>query len=557
MEDDSKYNYNEKNETLNLSKLEDKMKMTFDYDMNGIKIEDQYNDSENSKIFYQEENKNDYVELNYDKFYDKLKPVPKIIPSKDPKKAINDKSEFDDEFEELDDNNTEDLKKASFFKRIVSKQKRRFQDSSFDLDMSYITEKVIAMGYPSTGMETLYRNSLADISKFFSVRHNNEVKIYNLCLEKDRIYNKNIFPNCKVGLFPATDHNPSPIKLILEFCIDLCLYIIKNPNGVAAVHCKAGKGRTGVMICSYLIFSGLCKCSEKAFRYYARIRTKNNTGVTISSQRRYIKYFETFLKSYFYPPYIKLIPKIIKTEFKFLMDERNNVRINNILQSFQREKSYFITGNIFKLKGIKLGPLPHGKEIKIKICNFVESKFKLPKKHLTESFKFDLKGNSFYEQFFKPELTVSSDIKIAIKKDLNFFLWVNLWYSTLDYIRIFNEQYGDSANNNNNVKTIQDIRFSNLVSKKTEKKKITISNDFFENNRKKKSEELSLYDKIEIINNKIDLNELIQEVEFNSEESFDKENMSIVLKSSEFDKFQEKKEYKDFEMVIYYSLTDK
>ena len=222
--------------------------------------------------------------------------------------------------------------------------------------MSYITEKVIAMGFPSTGIETMYRNSLSDIIRFFHTRHKDQVKVYNLCLEKDRIYNRNVFPNEKVGLFPATDHNPSPIKLILEFCIDICLFLIKNPNGVAAVHCKAGKGRTGVMICSYLVFSGLCNSSEKAFRYYARVRTKNNTGVTIASQKRYIKYFETFLQANFYPPYINLIPKIIRSHFSFLIDDNDTVRIKNILQSFQREKSYFISSNMFKVKGIKLSP---------------------------------------------------------------------------------------------------------------------------------------------------------------------------------------------------------
>ena len=97
-----------------------------------------------------------------------------------------------------------------------------------------------------------------------------------------------------MGLFPAKDHNPCPIKLILEFCVDIVLYLIKNPDGVAAIHCKAGKGRTGVMICCYLIFSGLCKNSEEAFNHYAEARTYNKKGVTIPSQIRYIQYFENF-----------------------------------------------------------------------------------------------------------------------------------------------------------------------------------------------------------------------------------------------------------------------
>ena len=541
-------------QTLNLTKLDDKIQLVFDYEMNNTKIKDILKES---KLFYYDEN-NDLVQINYDLFFDKLKPLPKIIPNKDPNKAKYNSSIYDADFEEIeDDDKEEDLKKANIFKRLVSKQKRRFQDSDFDLDMSYITEKVIAMGFPSTGMQTLYRNSLSDIIKFFKTKHNDIVKVYNLCIEKDRIYNKNIFPHSKVGLFPATDHNPSPIKLILEFCIDICLYLMKNPKGIAAVHCKAGKGRTGVMICSYLVFSGLCKNSEQAFRYYGRMRTKNNTGVTIASQRRYIRYFETFLKANFYPPYYKLIPKIIKSQFSFLMDEKNNIKVTNILQSFQTEESYFISANRFKLKGIKLGPLPRGKDLKIKVCNFVDSKFKLKNKKLYEVYQTD-KNSAYYEQNFMPELVVHSDIKITIKNDFNFYVWVNFWHSTLEMIRIFNEEYG--VRKKSEINSIHDLKFTDLVGKKIDKKKkVKITNIYSENNDKNDNNETNpLYDKIQSLVHNNDLNELLELIESNSDVEFDKDNMSIKVNSTEFDKFQEKKEYtKNFELIIFYSLSNK
>ena len=520
----------------------------------------------NCKVYYYDETKKNYRVLNYNSFNDKLNPLPKIVPSKDPKKEKFNTSKYDAEFEELDESidSNEKIKKANLIKRLVSKQKRRFQDSDFDLDMSYITEKVIAMGFPSTGVEKMYRNSLSDVIKFFHIRHNDQVKIYNLCLEKDRIYNKNLFPNSKVGLFPATDHNPCPIKLILEFCIDICLYLTKNPNGVAAVHCKAGKGRTGVMICSYLVFSGLCKSSEKAFRYYARIRTKNNTGVTIPSQKRYIKYFETFLEANFCRPYIYLIPKIIKSHFTHLMIGNGRIEVKNILQSFQKEKSYFISSNTFKLRGIKLGPLPKNKELKLKICNFVDNNFKLPHKHLIESKNPDSDGNIFYEQYFNPELIIHSDIKISVKKDINFYIWINLWYSTWEMIKNFYDK--EEGNISIESKSIKNSNFDtknnkNFFESKTNINKINSFPDNIneENNVNLKPGVTSLYEIIYKLKHNTDLNELISKINSNSNLAykFDKNNMEIKINYYEFDKFQELKDHNNLVMSIFYSLSDK
>ena len=546
-------------QTLNLSHLEDKIKLTFDYEMNYTRLVMDDTNIENSKILYYDDFRKEFIPINYDSFFDKLKPLPKM-PEKSHSKGKEEGNEYDDDFEEIEEpDKIEDVEKANLFKRLVSKKKRRYQDSQFDLDMSYITDKVIAMGYPSTGMETLYRNDLEDVIKFFKVKHNNEVKVYNLCLEKDRIYDKSVFQGIKVGLFPANDHNPSPIKLILEFCIDICLHLMKNPKAVAAVHCKAGKGRTGVMICAYLVFSGLCKNSDQAFRHYARIRTKNNKGVTIASQRRYIKYFESFLKANFYQPYIKLIPKIIKTQFSFLLDLSDNVKINNILQSFQKEESYFISSNKFKLKGIKFGPLPSGKELKLKVCNFVESKFELPKKNL-DSYKYDVKGGTIYHLEFSPELVVHSDIKIQIKKDMNFYLWVNFWYSTIEMVKNFSNKY--KVKIQKPINRVQDIGINDLIITRKEGKKIKkkINNtDILANNpsNDNNTEENSLYDLIQSMKFSSDLNELINIINHNCDDyEFDKENLSIKVNSNDFDKFQEKKDYNNFDMIIFYSLCD-
>ena len=589
----------EESQTLNLDKYKEKLKLVFDYEVNNIKLDN--NDDMNCKMSYFSPETNSYRILNYNAFNDKLRPVYKIPPSSDPKENAFNTNKYDKDFEEIEEPKLpKNVKTANLIKRLVSKQKRRYQDENFDLDMSYITDRVIAMGFPSVGCETIYRNSITDVINFFHTKHNDKVKIYNLCLEKDRIYNKNLFSKSQVGLFPATDHNPCPIKLILEFCLDICLYLLKNPKGVAAIHCKAGKGRTGVMICSYLVFSRLCETSEKAFRYYARIRTRDNTGVTIPSQKRYIKYFETFLQANFCPPYIFLIPKILKSHFSHLIVGKGRLLVKNILQSFKEEKSYFISANKFKLKGVKVGPLPKGKKISLKICNFINNNFEIKDNLLVEiESKNQDDEMCYYEIRFDPELIIHSDIKINFQGIVNFYVWVNLWYSSWENIKKFydKEEYGEekekekrnmnkefeetqinqnetkgneiNVNNNNNPKNQSENKYSfntkdNLISTKAEKlydetKKDDMSEEaFVEDDDKERMEQFSgaksLYEIIYRLKHNTDLNELITRINQDLRNKFDKNRMKIVLNTAEFDKFDEAKDYPDLKTTIYYNL---
>ena len=62
---------------------------------------------------------------------------------------------------------------------------------------------------------------------------------------------------------------------MLEFCIDITLLFLRDKESVAAIHCKAGKGRTGTMIICYLIFSGLFDDIDIATSHYGQKRTKN------------------------------------------------------------------------------------------------------------------------------------------------------------------------------------------------------------------------------------------------------------------------------------------
>merc|ERR1719357_1776413 len=71
----------------------------------------------------------------------------------------------------------------------------------------------------------------------------------------------------------------------------------ENPDNVIVVHCKGGKGRTGTMICVWLIESGVFSSAAMSLDYFGNRRTDTNVstkfqGVETPSQSRYVGYYE-------------------------------------------------------------------------------------------------------------------------------------------------------------------------------------------------------------------------------------------------------------------------
>lgn len=313
-------------------------------------------------------------------------------------------------------------------KEIVSEGRIRMHRRNYDLDLVYITRRIIAMGYPATGCESFYRNSFTDVKQFLTEEHGNKYKVYNLCMEKSRIYKKTAFGGPKVSLFPFQDHQSCPVKLMLEFCIDVCIFLLKDDENVAAIHCKAGKGRTGTMICAYLLFTGVALNSVNAFEMYGTRRSKEKRGVTVPSQRRYIQHFETYLSCNFQRPYFKLIPKIIKN---FLTKPKGN-----LLKKIMNEKNYYNFDNRFNIKKIKIGPFSSKVEMDCKIIDFQDIEL-FNTENAYYQFKTSYQNVEGVGYYYKIELTqrirISSDINLSIfNKDIKMNSWINLFFVTLE-----------------------------------------------------------------------------------------------------------------------------
>ena len=63
-------------------------------------------------------------------------------------------------------------------KEMVSEGRIRMHKRNYDLDLVNITKRIIAMGYPATGCESLYRNSFKDVKQFLNEEHGQKFKVY-------------------------------------------------------------------------------------------------------------------------------------------------------------------------------------------------------------------------------------------------------------------------------------------------------------------------------------------------------------------------------------------
>lgn len=61
----------------------------------------------------------------------------------------------------------------NYLRKVVSGNRRRFKDEDYDLDITYITPRIIAMSFPAmTFMESQYRNKHPKVSKEQSFNKN-------------------------------------------------------------------------------------------------------------------------------------------------------------------------------------------------------------------------------------------------------------------------------------------------------------------------------------------------------------------------------------------------
>ncbi|KAF2076677.1 hypothetical protein CYY_002047 [Polysphondylium violaceum] len=171
----------------------------------------------------------------------------------------------------------------------VSVDKNRFINDKFNLDLTYITPKLIAFGYPAIDKlgSDWWRNSRIEVKDFLETYHKDHYLIINLT---EKAYDSQFFNNRVHHIGWPDNHAPS-LGLLLYAVQIIHNWLDANSENIVAVHCAAGRGRTGTLICSYLLTTLAYESRiEDVLSLFATQRSSIGEGIKVPSQFRYVDY---------------------------------------------------------------------------------------------------------------------------------------------------------------------------------------------------------------------------------------------------------------------------
>jgi len=183
-------------------------------------------------------------------------------------------------------------------RQIVASPRARHAEAG--LDLCYVADNIVATSGPGASYpQVAYRNPLKDLVKFLDSKHGDQWAIWEFRAEGTGYPDSEVYN--RVRHYPWPDHHPPPFNLVPLIMASMRNWLkggdAQGKDRVAVVHCKAGKGRSGTISCSYLI-SEEGWTPENAMQRFTerRMRPGFGNGISIPSQLRWITYVDRWTK---------------------------------------------------------------------------------------------------------------------------------------------------------------------------------------------------------------------------------------------------------------------
>ncbi|XP_070278208.1 tensin-1 isoform X10 [Myotis yumanensis] len=166
-------------------------------------------------------------------------------------------------------------------------------EDSCELDLVYVTERIIAVSFPSTANEENFRNNLREVAQMLKSKHGGNYLLFNLSERRPDITKL----HAKVLEFGWPDLHTPALEKICSVCKAMDTWLNADPHNVVVLHNKGNRGRIGVVIAAYMHYSNISASADQALDRFAMKRFYEDKIVPIGqpSQRRYVHYFSGLL----------------------------------------------------------------------------------------------------------------------------------------------------------------------------------------------------------------------------------------------------------------------
>ncbi|XP_048464108.1 tensin-3 [Rhincodon typus] len=187
------------------------------------------------------------------------------------------------------------LKSSSFSHNNSSQsvESGHIMEEGYELDLTYITERIIAVSFPAGCSEETYFHNLQDVTRMLKSKHGDNYLVFNL---SERRYDLAKL-NSKLMDVGWPDLHAPPLDKMCTICKSMETWINDDPLHVVVIHCRGGKGRIGVVISSYMHFTNISASADQALDRFAMKKFYDDkvSALMQPSQKRYVHFLNGLL----------------------------------------------------------------------------------------------------------------------------------------------------------------------------------------------------------------------------------------------------------------------
>ncbi|XP_041696018.1 putative tyrosine-protein phosphatase auxilin isoform X2 [Coregonus clupeaformis] len=152
-----------------------------------------------------------------------------------------------------------------------------------ELDIAYITSRIIVMSYPAEALQIGNQNHVEDMRSFLDSRHADHYTVFNL---SQRNYRGAKFSN-RVSECNWPSHQAPSLHNLFAVCKNMHNWLKQNPKNVCVITCSDGRAPSGVLVCAMFCFCHLFTNPVPAMQLLSAKRPGSGLW---PSHRRYIGY---------------------------------------------------------------------------------------------------------------------------------------------------------------------------------------------------------------------------------------------------------------------------